>query len=52
VGEGGAHEDVTAVASVAAGGASAGDEFFAPEGHAAIAAVAGLDPDSCFIDEH
>ena len=47
-----AHEDVAAVAAVAAGGAAAGDEFFAAEGHAAVAAVAGLDADSCFIDEH
>ena len=49
---GGAHEDVAAVAAVAAGGTAAGDEFFAAEGHAAVAAVAGLDADSCFIDEH
>jgi hypothetical protein len=46
------HEDVAAVAAVAAGGATAGDELFAPEGHAAIAAVAGLDSDSCFINKH
>ena len=52
VGERGAHEDVAAVAAVAAGGTAAGNEFFAAEGHAAIAAVAGLDADSCFIDEH
>jgi hypothetical protein len=48
----GLHEDVAAVASVAARGTAAGDEFFAPEGHAAVAAVASFDPDSCFIDEH
>ena len=52
VGEGGGHEDVSAVAAVAAGGAAPGDELFAAECHAAVAAVAGLDADSCFIDEH
>ena len=52
VGEGGLHEDVAAVAAVAAGWAAAGDELFAAEGHAAIAAVAGLDADSRFIDKH
>ena len=52
VGEGGAHDDVAAVAAVAAGGAAAGDEFFAAKGHAAVAAVAGLDADAGFIDEH
>jgi hypothetical protein len=46
------HDDVAAVAAVAAGGTAAGDEFFAAEGHAAIAAVAGLDANFCFIDEH
>ena len=52
VGERGAHEDVAAVAAVAAGGTAAGDEFFAAEGHAAVAAVAGLDSDLGFVDEH
>jgi len=48
----GDHDDVAAVTAVAAGGTAAGDEFFAPEGHAAVAAVAGFDANSCFIDEH
>ena len=52
VGQGGAHEDVAAVAAVAAGGAAAGDEFFAAKGHAAVAAVAGFDADAGFINEH
>src|SRR6185437_1370536 len=52
VAEGRGHENVAAMAAVAAGGASAGNELFAAEGHAAIAAVAGLDSDSCFIDKH
>ena len=52
VAEGGGHEDVAAVAAVAAGGAALGDKLFAAEGHAAVAAVAGLDPDSCFINKH
>ena len=50
--ERGGHEDVAAVAAVAAGGAALGDELFAAEGHAAVAAVAGLDSDSCFVDKH
>ncbi len=33
-------------------GPPAGHEFLAPEGHAAVAAVAGLDPDFGFINEH
>jgi len=52
VGEGAGHEDVAAVAAVAAGGASAGDELFSSEGHAAIAAVASLYSNSCFINKH
>ena len=52
VGEGGGHEDVSAVAAVSAGGATLGDELFAAEGHAAISTVAGLDSNSCFIDKH
>ena len=52
VGERGGHEDVAAVAAVAAGGSAAGNEFFPPEGHAAVAAVAGLDANFGFIDKH
>ena len=29
-----------------------GNEFFATERHAAVAAVAGFDADSCFIYKH
>ena len=46
------HEDIAATAAVAARGTAAGNEFFAPEGHAAIAAVASLDANFCFINEH
>ena len=52
VGEGGGHEDVAAVAAVSAGGAATGNELLAAEGHAAVAAVAGLDADFCFINKH
>ena len=52
VAEGRGHEDVAAVAAIAAGGAALGNKFFTPEGHAAVATVAGLDPDSCFINKH
>jgi hypothetical protein len=40
------------VTSIAAGGTAPGDELLAPEGHAAIAAVTGLDANSGFIDKH
>jgi len=48
----GDHDDVAAASAVAAGGTAAGNELFAAEGHAAIAAVAGFYLDFCFIDEH
>ena len=48
----GFHEDVAALAAVAAGGSAARDKLLAAEGHAAIAAVAGLDSNFRFIDEH
>jgi hypothetical protein len=47
-----ARHDVAAAPAVAAAGAAAGDEFFAAEGETAVAAVAGLDFDDDFIDEH
>jgi hypothetical protein len=40
------------MAAIAARRTSAGHELFAAEGHAAIAAIACLDPDFCFINEH
>jgi hypothetical protein len=46
------HNDVAAAAAIATGGTAAGYELLAPEGHAAVAAVAGLDANFCFIDEH
>src|SRR5581483_550132 len=44
--------DAAAVAAVAAGGSSARNIFLAAECHAAVAAVAGLHVDFCFIDKH
>ncbi len=46
------HQDVAAMSAVAAGGAAPGDELLTAEGHAAVAAVAGLDADSCLVNEH
>jgi hypothetical protein len=43
--------DVASAPPVAAGGAPAGYEFFAPEGDGTIAAVAGNDANAAFIDE-
>ena len=40
------------MAAISPGGTPSGDELFATEGHAAITAVAGLDADSCFVNEH
>src|SRR5579871_3705810 len=48
----GFHDDVAALAAISAGGSAAGNEFFPPEGHAAIAAVAGLDPNCGLVNEH
>jgi hypothetical protein len=52
VGEGRGHEEVASVATVAAGGTSARDELLAPEGHASVSAVSGLDSNSSFVDKH
>ena len=46
------HDDVAAMAAVAARGTAARNEFLAPEGHAAIAAVTGLDANFCLINKH
>jgi len=46
------HDDVAAAPAVAPGGTAAGHELLAPEGHAAVATVAGFDSNFCFIDEH
>ena len=40
------------MAAVTTGGTALGNELFAAEGHAAVAAVAGLDADSCFVNKH
>jgi hypothetical protein len=47
----GDEEDAAAVAAVAAVGPAKRNEFFAPETHAAAAAVAGVDGDLGFVDE-
>ncbi len=46
------HHHVAAAAAVAARRAAARHKLLAPEGHAAIAAVAGFYADFCFIDKH
>ena len=46
------HDDVAAASAVAARGAPARHKLLAPEGHAAVAAVAGLHADFGFIDKH
>jgi len=50
--EGRHDNDVAAAAAIAAGRAALGDELLAPEGQAAVAAVAGLHVDFYLIDEH
>lgn len=45
------HHVATATA-VASGGSTARHKLFPTKGHAAIAAIAGLDLDSCLIDKH
>ena len=44
--------DAAAVASIAAGGAAAGHEFFATKRDAAVAAATGFYVDFGFVDEH
>jgi hypothetical protein len=46
------HDDVAATATVAAAGAATRDELLPAEGNAPVAAVAGLDADFRFINEH
>ena len=46
------HDDVAAASAIATGRTAAGNKFLPPEGHAAIAAVPSLHPNSSFIDEH
>ncbi len=48
----GFHDDVAALAAIAAGGPAARDKLLPAECHAAVAAVAGLYLDFCFVDEH
>src|SRR5579859_4131031 len=48
----GLHDDVATLAAVAARRSAARDELLAPEGHAAVSAVAGFDFDFGFVDEH
>ena len=48
----GFHNDVTALAAVAAGRSSARYELLPPKREAAVAAVPGLDSNCGFIDEH
>src|SRR6266567_1058980 len=48
----GLHDDIAALAAVAAGRPAPRDKFFPPKGHAAIAAVPSLDPDFCLINKH
>jgi hypothetical protein len=44
-------QHVAALAAVAAAGAAEFNEFFAPERHAAVSAVAGADENLGFIEE-
>jgi len=48
----GFHDDVATVSAVAAGGTAAGHKLLAPEGHATVAAAAGLDSNFGFVNEH
>jgi hypothetical protein len=48
---GGDHNHVAAASSVPATGSASGDVFFAPEGKAAVTAVAALYEDIYFVNE-
>ena len=45
-------DNVPAASAVAAAGTSVRREFLPAERHAAVTAVAGLDPDLGFVDKH
>ncbi len=49
---GGLHHHVAASPAVSTRGAAAGNKLLSPESHAAVAAVAGLHSNFCFIDKH
>ena len=46
------HHHVATMTAIAAGRTAARHKLLAPEGHAAVAAIAGLDSDFCFVNEH
>ena len=46
------HDDVAALAAIASGRSTARNELLAAEGHAAIAAVSGFDPNFRLINKH
>src|SRR5580692_3777000 len=48
----GFHDDIAALAAVAARRAAARNIFLATKGHATVAAVAGFHPNFSFVDEH
>ena len=48
----GFHPNIAAPPAIAARGPAPRNKFLAAEGHAAIAAVARLDPNFCLIDKH
>ena len=48
----GLHHHVAAVSAIAAGWATPRHKLLPAEGHAAIAAIASLHPDPCFINKH
>src|SRR6202041_1190312 len=48
----GFHHYVAAVSAIAAGGAAAGYKLLPAKGHAAVAAIPRLHPDSCFVNKH
>ena len=47
----GEQPDAAAIATIATIGSAEGDVFFAAKAHAAAAAIAGLDPNQCLVDE-
>src|SRR5664279_5376952 len=46
------HHHVATMAAIAARGTASRHELLPPEGHAAVAAVARLHPNFCFVNEH
>src|ERR1019366_1496616 len=52
VGERRGHQDVASMTTITTRRTATGNELLAPEGHTTVAAVSGLNSNSCFVNKH